>query len=224
MPKKIFEGLGPGTLIPQRGTGAVDESLVGPQEGFVLSRVDGHTSLEEILLLVPFDEPVAMIILRRLWEIGAIDVPGVARTMVQRPPAQGSVPAAIPLSEDSAPTAILDDEPKTNRVVTSKPSGVDTPDQVLSPEARRRIDGFFESLETRTAFELLEVAVTADTREIKRAYFRLSKEFHPDRYFGRELGPYADRLSKIFQAVKAAFELLSDPGRRAAYEEAVGLK
>jgi len=66
--------------------------------------------------------------------------------------------------------------------------------------------------------------VTADTREIKRAYFRLSKEFHPDRYFGRELGPYADRLSKIFQAVKAAFELLSDPGRRAAYEEAVGLK
>src|SRR6478672_4284979 len=92
MPIKIFEGLGPGTLIPQRGKLPIDDPRVGAEEGFVLSRVDGHTSLQEICMLVPFDEPVTMVILRNLWEIGAIDVAGVARTMVAPapPPSTGS--------------------------------------------------------------------------------------------------------------------------------------
>ena len=64
-------------------------------------------------------------------------------------------------------------------------------------------------------------ARTADVKAVKRAYFKLSKEFHPDRYFGRELGDYRDKLTKIFQAIKAAFELLSDKDRRAAYEDSV---
>ena len=81
MPNKIFEGLGPGTLVPQRGRLPIDDPKVGADEGFVLSRVDGRTSLEEILMLVPFEEPVTMVILRRLWEMGAIEVPGVARIM-----------------------------------------------------------------------------------------------------------------------------------------------
>ena len=58
--KKIFEGLGPGTLIPQRGKLALKDPEIlrtlAEREGFVLSRVDGQTSLEEICLLVPFDQ------------------------------------------------------------------------------------------------------------------------------------------------------------------------
>ena len=82
--KRIFEGLGPGTLIPQRGKLPGIDTSIGAEEGFVLSRVDGHTSLDQILLLVPFDEPVTMVILRRLWERGAIEVPGVARSITPK--------------------------------------------------------------------------------------------------------------------------------------------
>ena len=45
----------------------------------------------------------------------------------------------------------------------------------------------------------------------------VAKEFHPDRFYGKAIGEYAKKLSSIFQAVKAAFELLSDEKRRAAY-------
>ncbi len=89
----------------------------------------------------------------------------------------------------------------------------------LTPEQIRRIDEVYASLGERDAFELLEVARSADKRDLKRAYHRLSKEFHPDRYYGKNLGGYGARMSSIFQAVKAAFELLSDDDQRAVYEQ-----
>ncbi|HWE28540.1 MAG TPA: DnaJ domain-containing protein, partial [Polyangia bacterium] len=89
----------------------------------------------------------------------------------------------------------------------------------VTVDQAERIDAYFSSLEDKDAFELLEVTRAADKRAIKRAYFKLSKEFHPDRFFGQNIGPYKERLSRIFQSVKAAFELLSDDTRRAAYEQ-----
>src|SRR5262249_13551916 len=89
----------------------------------------------------------------------------------------------------------------------------------LSADQIRRIDEFYDALSKRDAFELLEVARTADKRDLKRAYHRLSKEFHPDRYFGKNLGSYGPVMSTIFRAGKAAFELLSDDARRTAYEK-----
>ena len=46
---------------------------------------------------------------------------------------------------------------------------------------------------------------------MKKAYFKLSKEFHPDRYFRKEIGPYGERLDRIFKKVLEAHEILSDP-------------
>jgi curved DNA-binding protein CbpA len=89
----------------------------------------------------------------------------------------------------------------------------------VTAEQARRIDEFFASLATRDAFELLEIGRTSDKKEIKRAYFKLSKELHPDRFFGKNIGPYRERLSKIFQSIKAAYELLNDDARRTAYLE-----
>jgi hypothetical protein len=209
---KIFEGLGPSTLIPQRGkTGGPALDGLGPEEGFVLSRVDGHTTLEEICLLVPFDPPVTQVILRRLFEAGAIDVPGVARTLPS-PRSSGNVPIVKP-TLDSVPLYV-------ERALESEAHRI----AALTAEQQKRIDGFFAGLEQFNAFQLLETEVGADAKTIKRAYFKLSKEFHPDRYFQKEIGEYKDKLSKIFQAIKAAFELLSDPNRRKAYEESTGLK
>jgi len=197
--RKIFEGLGPGSLIPQRGPLPLNDPRIGPEEGFVLSRVDGHTSLDEVVLLAPFEEQVTMVILRKLWEMGAIEVPGVARVVRS--------PSKPDLSEAAKTAAAAPKE-------TPKPGGI-------TPEQQQRIDELFAALDTRNAFDLLGVTREADGKEIKRAYFRLSKEFHPDRYYSVSLGEYHKKLSAIFQAVKSAFELLSDEKRRAAYLESL---
>ena len=62
--------------------------------------------------------------------------------------------------------------------------------------------------------ELLGVPRGAEPKVVKRAYFKLSKEFHPDRYFRKEIGHHGERLERIFKKVLEAHEMLSDPELR----------
>jgi len=84
----------------------------------------------------------------------------------------------------------------------------------LSLELQRRILDFESDLD-RPYHALLGVAPDADLRTIKRAFFGLSKEFHPDRYFRRRIGDYGPRLGRIFRRIALAYELLCDPATRA---------
>ena len=59
-------------------------------------------------------------------------------------------------------------------------------------------------------------------KEIRRAYFRISKDFHPDRFFGRSLGTYKDRLALIFERVSRAWSVLGDETQRAVYDGRAG--
>ena len=192
---RTFQGLGPDSLVPKLKPAALSGLKLGADEGFVLSRVDGKLTVGQICLLVPFDADVTATIIAQLAKLGALEIPG-AEIPEPLPSLQPEVPAT-----PVAPTLI---------------EGLD-----LTAEQARRIDEFFASLATRDAFELLEIARTADKKEIKRAYFKMSKELHPDRFFGKNIGPYRERLSKIFQSVKAAYELLSDDARRTAYLDSV---
>ena len=63
-------------------------------------------------------------------------------------------------------------------------------------------------------YVLLEVGRSADTGEIKRAFRRLAHRFHPDRNQG---DPQA---AERFKAVQEAYQVLSNPEQRRAYDHA----
>jgi len=54
----------------------------------------------------------------------------------------------------------------------------------------------------------LKPGATAD--QVKLAYFEASRVFHPDRYYGKNLGTYRTRLERIFQRLSEAHETLTD--------------
>jgi curved DNA-binding protein CbpA len=83
----------------------------------------------------------------------------------------------------------------------------------FSPEAQAAIVALEARLD-RPYHEILGVAPDADARAIKRAYFALSKEFHPDRWFRRDIGPWRERVDGVFRKIVEAYELLSDPATR----------
>jgi curved DNA-binding protein CbpA len=56
--------------------------------------------------------------------------------------------------------------------------------------------------------ELLGVAADADSATIKRAFAAASKELHPDRYFGKDLGHFREKLAKIFNRITEAMQEL----------------
>lgn len=60
-------------------------------------------------------------------------------------------------------------------------------------------------------YDTLEISSAASPSEIKQAYRRLAKQFHPDR--NRELGSH-ERITRI----NAAYEVLSDPIQRRSYD------
>jgi molecular chaperone DnaJ len=63
----------------------------------------------------------------------------------------------------------------------------------------------------RDLYEILGVARDASSEEIKRAYRRLAREYHPD----VSADPAAEER---FKEVAAAYEILSDPQKRARYD------
>src|ERR1051325_197027 len=65
---------------------------------------------------------------------------------------------------------------------------------------------------TQTPYEVLGVKPDATTDEIRKAYRKLAKQFHPD------LNPGKPAAEARFKAVSAAHDILSDPEKRARYD------
>ena len=172
-------------------------------EGFLLSRIDGRTPWRLLREIggIPAQDVDAC--LKRWLSDGFLEVVGG--------PAKSSGAGAAPKSGE--PRRLETDAASAPKLPVS-PIAIDTrlldPSLDIDCDVQRRILEFELSL-SRPYHDLLGVPAGADPKVVKRAYFKLSKEFHPDRYFRRQIGPYTQRLERIFKKVLEAHEILSDP-------------
>jgi len=99
-------------------------------------------------------------------------------------------------------------------VASSRPGGsIDLP--VDMQDELQRLESAGDRL---THYELLAIDADADGATIRRAYLERSKRFHPDAWYRKELGQYGPLLSKWFQRLTKAYQVLSDEETRAAYD------
>ncbi|MDD2793620.1 MAG: J domain-containing protein [Sediminibacterium sp.] len=66
-------------------------------------------------------------------------------------------------------------------------------------------------------YAVLSVSPTASDQEIRQTYRKLAHQYHPDK------NPGNDQSSLHFQLIKEAYEVLSSPKRRSAYDRLVYL-
>jgi curved DNA-binding protein CbpA len=171
------------------------------QDGFLLSQIDGMTPAAILCDLVALDPTVLVIALQRLEKAGAVRW---ARRHTD--PGRGRREAA----EDSAAQQDI------AHASAADPALEEACD--LSRDERLQILKAERDFPIRTHWEILGLSGDPSPSDIKRAYFVASKSFHPDRYFGRNLGSFTDRLERIFFLLKQAYDTLSHDEKRRAYQ------
>jgi hypothetical protein len=255
-----------------------------PTEGFVLSRIDGRLSYDDICRVSTLDREETLSILRKLRKVQVILGPKDA--LVPPPAARKAArtnrtPSPDRGSKTPAPTKITPDmlrkaQEKAGAKATDKvaektapgskpgrPTRTPSPDRApqtpapvlvtpemlrkahekaggkmeeapkelgsllerlddgepvppadlidghgLPVELKRRIARLHRRLRKLSAHELLGVPADADQATIKRAFAAASKELHPDRYYGKDLGSFREKLAKIFARVTEAVQEL----------------
>ncbi len=197
-------------LVPRLAPGWERFGLtLSPAEGFLLSRIDGATSWT------------------LLREIGGL-APGEVDRCLEGWLAEGLVLVDAAESPHALAASELQTAPSVRTQGPDIPTG-DAIERQVDPgleipvEAQRRVLAFEAGLE-RPYHELLGVGTGVDAKAVKRAYFQLSKEYHPDRYYRREIGPYAEKLDRIFKKIVEAYELLTDPTTRAEIERSIAAR
>jgi len=74
----------------------------------------------------------------------------------------------------------------------------------------KRVDEFMKKIQAGDPYDLLELERGADSDSIKGNYFRLAREFHPDKYYESEDSALKDKLTTIFDAITDAYNRLKE--------------
>lgn len=80
------------------------------------------------------------------------------------------------------------------------------------------ISQLFQALHVSSHYQLLGVQEDASNKQIRDAYYELSRHWHPDRFFRRNVGSFGPQIEAIFTAVTAAYQTLSDETKRKNYD------
>jgi tetratricopeptide (TPR) repeat protein len=98
--------------------------------------------------------------------------------------------------------------------------GDSAPTVRLAPVDTRRLEILeaHDGLSFRTHFEVLGVPRDATEAQVREAYFRLAKRFHPDVHHDEALSDLRDQLEELFTRLGEAYEVLCSPRMRLAYE------
>jgi curved DNA-binding protein CbpA len=90
----------------------------------------------------------------------------------------------------------------------------------IEEERKKEILALEAKLSTNNHYDFLGIPSGAPTEQVTAQFRELSKKFHPDRYFGKQLGSYKNKLERIFKRLVDAHTVLTDLTKRQAWLEA----
>jgi len=165
-----------------------------PAETFVLACIDGQSSQADIALTTGLSVEVVASIVGGLL-------------------ARGVVVFAEPVSSRQAARVA----PTRQSGAYPVPSGRSEPLD-LSPEQQARLADLDRRLGSLDHYELLGVDATADSKLVRTAYYELVRAFHPDRFFGKQLGSFESKLLRVFAKITEAYDVVHRSESRAEYD------
>ncbi|MGI5861062.1 MAG: response regulator [Myxococcales bacterium] len=178
-------------------------STVAPAEGWGVIDEQERTAETEL----PEDEPA--------WTAPP-PLPRVLPKSPPPPPPPPAIPQARPSEGIRSAASLL---PELSGVFGTSLSAEER-------EIRERLAATAASMKKKNYFEVLAVAPNASRADIKRAYFALAKEYHPDKHFGSYSAEVRNLAAEIFDLISTAHDTLADNDERERYvgELAAGVR
>lgn len=175
-----------------------------PEEGYLLSRLDGHINVATLLQASGLGAEPTMSILSALYAQGIIIFHDHHQAKPETPPAPPDQP---PTAAKAHPVLEL---PALQKALAKPlPRG----DELIAI-----VDSVFVNLEHLTYYELLGLFRKANDADIKKAYFKRTKSFHPDRFFRHADKDLKNKLQEIFKQLNQGYRALLDPEDRKTYD------
>ncbi len=194
---------------------------LSPADGFLLSRVDGTTTARQVVEMIPQPAEDTERSLLCLLATGAVEFATPTPARVSSAPSAPTPPVARPVAP-AAPARPTAPAPPA-RPATGGQAPVPPPKaEPTAEDHRQEILEMQQALKTKNHFEVLGISRASGEAEVKEAYFRLAKRFHPDAHHGGSLSDLRDTLETVFIQLGEAYEVRRDPRRRSEYEERLG--
>jgi curved DNA-binding protein CbpA len=179
---------------------------VTPEEGFMLSRISGLLSVEVLCLQSGLGRQKTIDLISSLRKKGLISF----HDRECAAPEQGAEGAA------GAVVASAFDLAELKKIMRNNlPKG----DELLS-----LVEAIFENLEHLSYYDLLGIGKKAGEQEVKKAYLRATKTFHPDRFYRRADHEFRRKLQEIFKQANKGYRTLSDQEAKKAYDASLGIE
>lgn len=207
---------------------AASQPDLQPIEAFLLSRFEkSFLKIQEIVALGGISEALTMKTLYILWLGGflfrqnyhtAFPAHKISAILSARLTLKNIKPPKVSETGDaqSAPPdeAVETPAAETNDSETPKDAGPLDP----AEERSQLLDYLIQVEEAITFYQVLGVSPETNSREIKTAYFRLAKRFHPD-LFHQESGTETHRrIQAAFTEIAHAYDILKDEKSREVYD------
>ena len=190
------------------------EVILDSEEAFVLSRVDETPMVaSDLVNIAGLNEGRALQVIYTLWS-GGLLIRNDWRAAFSENLIAAMKGARLELKREAkmAHSSVTVDEitaPTPSSETTSAPS---------ETEVTMTVEDYLNQVENaETYYDILGVDTKADIDELKRAYFRLARNFHPDKYHV-EGGKTLKRIQEAFTELAQAHETLKNEASREMYD------
>jgi tetratricopeptide (TPR) repeat protein len=168
--------------------------MLNADDRSLLAHVDGKRSIDHILSYSSLDRLEVLKILYMLLSANiVVDV------------------------NEFEPDELEDDIDLVAEVIEEAKETVGTQNVEEPDEFIQRINELYDKLGNIGYYEILGLNEDASVNEIKKTYYRMAKEFHPDKHFYLDTD-MKGKLSLIFSYITSAYSTISNPQKRQDYD------
>ncbi|MBI3805139.1 MAG: DUF4388 domain-containing protein [Nitrospirae bacterium] len=204
---RLIHDLPPLTQVPHLSTDArslFQTVTLNPDEREILRLIDGQRTLKAVLSDASMPSIDCARLLYFFITVGILNL----------------VPPADPLPEADPPIGGME---RSEEIAAPSPAAEEAvvKETLFAQEEVSTVQKIREAylqLESQNHYDVLKVASTAGREQIKRAYFRLAKEYHPDRHFEADMASVKKELESLFTRITQAYDTLLTEKKRRVYD------